>query len=101
MTVSVGILREHLTECNCSASYWRSATYDIYTGAWLEYEHDPDQLLSRQSTHPDSASRRIDLAQEDVSPVENLGGSVYAAGEPVTINLPSQASWRSRVICSA
>ncbi len=33
--------------------------------------------------------------EQDVFPVENLSGSVYAAGEPVTLNLPGQAAWRS------
>ncbi len=35
------------------------------------------------------------LIQEDFSPAEDLGGTIYASGEPVRVNIPSEIAWRS------
>jgi transglutaminase-like putative cysteine protease len=35
------------------------------------------------------------MIRQDVHPVEDLGGTVYAAGEPMAIDLQSEAAWRS------
>jgi transglutaminase-like putative cysteine protease len=75
--------------------YWRSFTYDLYTGnGWSS---SPTQENLYQAGEPISAARRLDEGelQQEVFPVEDLGGTVYAAGEPISVNQPAQAAWRS------
>jgi transglutaminase-like putative cysteine protease len=75
--------------------YWRSFTYDVYTGhgwsssATIQTPYQPDQAIQ-----PDHLPWHV-LIQERVSAVPGTGGSIYAAGEPVTIDVSSSAAWRS------
>jgi transglutaminase-like putative cysteine protease len=75
--------------------YWRSFTYDVYTGnGWRssstqEITYPPDQPLETVSM-PNHL-----LVDETLWPVGASDGSVYAAGEPVAVNLQSEAAWRS------
>jgi transglutaminase-like putative cysteine protease len=75
--------------------YWRGFTYDIYTGqGWSSSETATDPIAANAFLQADHAQDHI-LIREEVSPVEDLGGTIYAAGEPVRLNLDSQAAWRS------
>jgi transglutaminase-like putative cysteine protease len=75
--------------------YWRAFTYDVYTGnGWRSSSTEQSTLGSGQSLQTEHFPHQV-LIQQQVRPVENLGGVVYAAGEPVTVNLQSEAAWRS------
>jgi len=75
--------------------YWRSLTYDTYTGkGWRTSRTEVNSYDANQPIQADHALRHI-LIQQEVHPIENLGGNVYAAGEPVTVNQQSEAAWRS------
>lgn len=75
--------------------YWRSLTYDMYTrNGWRTSATESESYSPDQSLGADHAPDRIRIEQA-VSPVENLGGTIYAAGEPVTIDLRSEVAWRS------
>jgi transglutaminase-like putative cysteine protease len=75
--------------------YWRSFTYDVYTGrGWRSSETEQSIYQANQPLQSDHAPHHI-LIQQVVRPVGGGGGFVYAAGEPVTVNLQSEAAWRS------
>ncbi|MFL7867208.1 MAG: transglutaminaseTgpA domain-containing protein [Anaerolineales bacterium] len=75
--------------------YWRGLTYDTYTGnGWRTSGTESRFYETNQLLQANHAPDHI-LIQQDVYPVEDLGGRVYAAGEPVAINLQSEAAWRS------
>jgi len=75
--------------------YWRSFSYDIYTGlGWRTSKTEPNFYDAEQSLQADHATGHI-LIQQEVHPIEDLGGTVYVAGEPVTLDLPNEAAWRS------
>ncbi len=75
--------------------YWRSFTYDIYTGyGWSSSATDQTQYQADQPIQPDQLPGHV-LIEEQVSAVPGEGGSIFAAGEPVNIDAPSSAAWRS------
>ncbi len=75
--------------------YWRSFTYDTYTGhGWRTSDTSLSQYQANQPLQPEQAPQRISIVQI-VRPVAGQGSFVYAAGEPVAVNNPSQAAWRS------
>lgn len=75
--------------------YWRSFTYDVYTGrGWRSSETEQSIHRANQPLQSDHAPHHI-LIQQIMRPVGGGGGFVYAAGEPVTVNLQSEAAWRS------
>jgi transglutaminase-like putative cysteine protease len=75
--------------------YWRSFTYDVYTGrGWRSSETEQSIYSANQPLQSDQAPNHI-LVQQVMRPVERGDGFVYAAGEPVTVNLQSDAAWRS------
>jgi hypothetical protein len=95
MTVSVRNLAALISDGQLPPLYWRSASYDVYTGhGWSTSGTQTSSYQANQTIQPSYANGTIPVEQ-DVFPVENLGGSVYAAGEPVTVSLPSKAAWRS------
>ncbi len=75
--------------------YWRSFTYDIYTGhGWsssptLQTPYQPGQAIE-----PAQLPWHV-LVQQQVSFVPGQGGAFYAAGEPVTASVASNGAWRS------
>ncbi len=75
--------------------YWRGFTYDIYTGQGWSSSSTTEQAVPANAPLQADRSPGHTLIQQDVSPVENLGGTIYAAGEPVRLNLDSQAAWRA------
>ncbi len=75
--------------------YWRSFSYDIYTGdGWRSSTTEQSPYKANQPLQTTRTLGHI-LIQQQVHPVENLGGTVYVAGEPLTVNLQSEAAWRS------
>ncbi len=75
--------------------YWRSLTYDTYTrNGWQTSKTKPESYDAGQPLQENRSRDHISI-QQDVSPVEDLGGTVYAAGEPVIVNHSTEAAWRS------
>jgi transglutaminase-like putative cysteine protease len=74
--------------------YWRSFTYDVYTG------HGWRTSQTQESLYPENYPLRADqaldhiLIRQIVNPADGNGGTVFAAGEPVSINLGTDAAWR-------
>lgn len=95
MSVQVNDLTSLLQAGQLPPLYWRSFTYDVYTGhGWKSSATDQKPLQPGQAIQSDQLAGHI-LIQESVNEVPGSGGSIYAAGEPVTINIPSSAAWRS------
>ena len=75
--------------------YWRSYTYDIYTGiGWRASATEPKSYDAERPIQADQTQSQV-MIRQDVHPIEDLGGTVYAAGEPVRINFQSEVAWRS------
>jgi transglutaminase-like putative cysteine protease len=75
--------------------YWRSFTYDVYTGrGWRTSQTEQSVYQANQPVQADHAPHHM-LIQQAVRPVQGGAGFTYAAGEPVTLNLQSDAAWRS------
>jgi transglutaminase-like putative cysteine protease len=95
MTVRVQDLTSLILAGNLPPLYWKSFTYDIYTGhGWststtAQQHYQPDQPI-QPGNLPDHT-----LIQQQVSELPGYGGTVYAAGEPVELNITSTAAWRT------
>ena len=75
--------------------YWRGFTYDVYSGhGWSSSATAEQDVPADQPLGAGTASGFLPVLQE-VAPVEALGGTIYAAGDPVQLDLASQAAWRS------
>lgn len=95
MSVQVSDLTSLLLEGRLPPLYWRSFTYDIYTGhGWSTSDTVQTPYLPDQPIQPDHLPGHV-LIQEHVNAVPGEGGSIYAAGEPVDIDASSSAAWRS------
>jgi len=95
MTVAVNDLSSVSQTSQILPLYWRSYTYDIYTGiGWRVSETEPKFYDAERSIQANQTQGQA-MIQQDVHPIEDLGGTVYAAGEPITIDLQSEAAWRS------
>ncbi|MGE5221479.1 MAG: transglutaminaseTgpA domain-containing protein [Omnitrophica WOR_2 bacterium] len=74
--------------------YWRSLTYDQYTGlGWLSLEKEVYSYKAGEPAIP-SALPQHRLVLQEVHGVENLGGIIYQSGELVTANEDFQIAWR-------
>lgn len=95
MSVKVNDLASLVQGGQLAPLYWRSFTYDIYTGhgwnssATRQKQYQPDQLILTGEL-PEHV-----LINEQVSLVPGAEGTIYAAGEPVSAGVPSNAAWRS------
>ena len=95
MSVQVNDLASLLQAGQLPPLYWRSFTYDVYTGhGWSASATDQTPYQADQPIQPNQLPGHM-LIQEQVSIVPGEGGSIYAAGEPVTIDVPSSVAWRS------
>jgi transglutaminase-like putative cysteine protease len=75
--------------------YWRSFTYDAYTGhGWLTSQTQTSVYPANRPLQADHAADHI-LINQVVNPVEGASGTIYADGEPVLVNLQAEAAWRS------
>jgi len=95
MTVSVRNLASLSLGGGPLPLYWRAFTYDEYTGnGWRSGSTEQSTIGPGQSLQTEHFLHQV-VVQQQVRPVENLGGVAYAAGEPITVNLQSEAAWRS------
>ena len=77
------------------ALYWRSFTYDNYTGhGWLSGQTQQDVYAPNETLQAGRGRSRI-LVRQEVRPVQDTAGVVYADGELVRVNKQSRAAWRS------
>jgi transglutaminase-like putative cysteine protease len=84
--------------------YWRSLTYDRYTGrGWItgntqviEYEAGATTAVEDAIIDPrfGNASYRGRILEQEVRADDSIGGLVYAAGELVTANTTFSIAWR-------
>jgi transglutaminase-like putative cysteine protease len=75
--------------------YWRSFTYDIYTGhGWRTSQTQTSVYQASRPLQADHAADHI-LVYQEVNPVETASGTIYADGELVSVNLQAEAAWRS------
>ncbi|NJD60394.1 MAG: transglutaminase domain-containing protein [Anaerolineae bacterium] len=75
--------------------YWRSYTYDIYTGhGWSTSMTDQVIYQAGQPMQPPNLPGH-QLVTETIRSFPGQGGSIYAAGEPVVIDTASSAAWRT------
>jgi hypothetical protein len=75
--------------------YWRSFTYDKYTGqGWETSRTSIIEYETNQSLRSPQAPYHI-LIRQIVRSVGQKTSTVYAAGEPIMINQPSEVAWRS------
>ncbi len=96
MTISIRNLTTLTPSEQLPLLYWQSATYDVYTGhGWSTSVTQSSFYEANQPIQANHATG-FALVEQDVFPVKNLGGSIYAAGEPVNLNIPSEAAWRSQ-----
>ena len=78
-----------------AARYWRSYSYDQYTGSgWqssptIEVEYKPGQEISRE--HNES----FDIITQEIRLSNALRGSLYSAGAPLTLDHEVLVSWRT------
>jgi hypothetical protein len=95
MSVEVKDLTSLVQAGHLPVLYWRSFTYDIYTGhGWSSSATEQSQYQPEQPLQPDHLPDHI-LIQQVIRPVAGEGGIIYAAGEPVSISVASSAAWRS------
>ncbi len=75
--------------------YWRSNTYDRYTGrGWWTGETETEHYAAGDVLHvPERPEHRL-LTQEITSNVP-AGGKIFAAGDVVTVDHPYSVEWRS------
>jgi transglutaminase-like putative cysteine protease len=75
--------------------YWRSLTYDWYTGrGWLAGPTETAQYKAGEPVISESTPLRRMLWQE-VRAVGNLGGLLYVTGDLVTADHDYEVAWRS------
>lgn len=75
--------------------YWRSFTYDTYTGrGWQTSDTTLSEYRANQLLHSEQVPQHI-LIEQVIRPVGSDTRIVYAAGEPVAVNHNSDAAWRS------
>ena len=95
MTVAVEDLQSLASGGKAPSFYWRSFTYDVYAGyGWQTSETRQSAYQADQPIQEGVLPEHV-LIRQTVRPVEGGLSSLYAAGEPVSVNLPGDAAWRS------
>jgi transglutaminase-like putative cysteine protease len=75
--------------------YWRDFTYDSYTGhGWRTSDTTQQQYQANQLLLTEPTPKHVSIEQI-VRFVDRETKNVYAAGEPVAVNQPSDVAWRS------
>jgi hypothetical protein len=74
--------------------YWRSLTYDEYTGlGWQSSQAEEQRLQAGSMIHPQEfATQR--LVEQQIRLVEKIGPSIYATGELLTLDTSFTAAVR-------
>ncbi len=76
--------------------YWRSITYDLYNGrGWLTGPTDL-RRYPPQGTTLEGIPEAVKVMTQEVHPVADLGGIVYAAGEIQQVDSSYTVLWRHR-----
>jgi transglutaminase-like putative cysteine protease len=74
--------------------YWRSFTYDIYTGhGWQTSNTSSDEYQADKPLQPSQKAHHI-FVRQVVRSIGQKTNTVHVAGEAVTIKQPSEAAWR-------
>jgi transglutaminase-like putative cysteine protease len=74
--------------------YWRSYTYDDYTGrGWASSATEQRTLAAGQPLSVPLAADQV-LLEQTIRPVNGGDGTLYAAGQPVRIDHPSEVAVR-------
>jgi uncharacterized membrane protein YidH (DUF202 family) len=95
MTVEVKGLTALMQEGQLPPLYWRSFTYDVYTGhGWSTSPTTQDTYQASQPIQAGQLPAHV-LIDQIFRPFPGQTGTVYASGEPVTLNISSSAAWRS------
>jgi len=95
MTVAVEDLQSLASGGKSPTFYWRSFTYDIYAGyGWQTTETRQSAYQADQPLQEGGLPDHV-LIRQTVRPIGSTDVSLYAAGEPVSVDLPSDAAWRS------
>ena len=75
--------------------YWRSFTYDVYTGhGWSTSPTTQETYQAGQPIQPGQLPYHISVDQI-VRPIPGQTGTIYAGGEPVSLNISTYTAWRS------
>lgn len=77
--------------------YWRSTTYDIYTGhGWATSSIDITNYSSNQPAIKGflPTSGTIRLVHQSVLLTQDLGGLLYSAGQLISVDKDYQVAWR-------
>ncbi len=75
--------------------YWRGYTYDIYTGTgWNSSTAKQEYYEAGQPFRAGDLSAKT-IARLMVRPVPGTDRTIFSAGDPVSVNIPSMAAWRS------
>lgn len=95
MTVVVDDFPNIFRRGQVSPFYWRGYTYDVYTGhGWRTSATSSDEHPANHVIQPEQGADHILLHQTIRSTVGEVS-VLYAAGEPVSLDRPSQVAWRS------
>ena len=95
MTVEVKDLSSVLPATRPWPLYWRSFTYDLYTGAgWRSSDTEESVLEANQPIGRDKLPNHVEV-QAVFRPIAAGDGSVYAPGEPVLLDRQGSVAWRS------
>ncbi len=74
--------------------YWRSTTYDQYTGrGWVTSATEIKDYDAGQPASAPVPSQRV--VRQQVRTYANVGGLLYAAGTLITADRPFRVAWRS------
>ena len=74
--------------------YWRSFTYDVYTGlGWYTSFTHNESFGRNKNALPNPLPARYVLTQK-IKPVEDLGGILYASGDVISVDAPYRISMR-------
>jgi hypothetical protein len=77
------------------AYYWRSLTYDVYTGSGWETSAAESKTYQAGEQASPSSQPWHQLIQEQVTLDQGGEGELYAAGDLITANQDYQVAWRA------
>ena len=78
--------------------YWRSQTYDVYTGhAWIANPAWIQVVPANNPYHPDIATLpgNYRLVRQTVERLQPMNGALFVTGDLLSTDRPSTAAWRA------
>ncbi len=95
MSVEVAELQSIAKIIQPSSFYWRGYTYDTYTGyGWSSSTLYSDTFEAGHIFQPGDSPGHI-LVRQEVRLYPGEDRTIYAFGEPVTVNVPGIMAWRT------